>query len=626
MIEKIDYQILKILMESDAYVSGNKIATLLDKSTKTIQHRIRCLEDELTSYGAKIAVKHGFGYLLVIEDQQLFDQLLSNVPYTEEQLVDQILSRLVTENGYLKSDDLTEEFFISKSTLTKILKKIRHILANYNLKIQMKPHYGIRIIGEEFDLRRFISSNYVQRLVEDNFYYFSKSDKAYCKIKQIIEKVFEDQKYSMPDYLQEALSSHLYISVKRIMEGKEIDYSLGQQKVSSNMNDLADELIDCLENEFAITFSASEREYILLQILSKRELDQKHNQQIPEAINQLVEKILITIRDIIGIDLLDDFNLRIMLGLHLLPLKFRLEHDVVLKNPICEQIKTQCVSGYELSLIAAEVIKDEWGFELSEQEISYFALHFNVALKKEIQNIRKKKILIVCGSGRATSQMIFYNFQQYFQQYIEKADICDVNQIERYLQNHAIDYIFTTVPLNVDTSIPVFEFSFFLNERTVKRIQSILSEEIQKSDAIAYFRPSLFFTNLDVKDKEEALDRIIDRVGENVKLPKHFKELVLKREELFTTDLLPDVALPHPIESCTDFTFVSVSFLKKSIDWGNQKVRLILLISMSKVSSEKYVFLYERIIKMLLNQEVLYRMIDQPDYETFINELIKASY
>lgn len=123
MIEKIDYQILKILMESDAYVSGNKIATLLDKSTKTIQHRIRCLEDELTSYGAKIAVKHGFGYLLVIEDQQLFDQLLSNVPYTEEQLVDQILSRLVTENGYLKSDDLTEEFFISKSTLTKILKK-----------------------------------------------------------------------------------------------------------------------------------------------------------------------------------------------------------------------------------------------------------------------------------------------------------------------------------------------------------------------------------------------------------------------------------------------------------------------------------------------------------------------
>lgn len=115
-------------------------------------------------------------------------------------------------------------------------------------------------------------------------------------------------------------------------------------------------------------------------------------------------------------------------------------------------------------------------------------------------------------------------------------------------------------------------------------------------------------------------------MGENVKLPKHFKELVLKREELFTTDLLPDVALPHPIESCTDFTFVSVSFLKKSIDWGNQKVRLILLISMSKVSSEKYVFLYERIIKMLLNQEVLYRMIDQPDYETFINELIKASY
>ena len=54
-------------------------------------------------------------------------------------------------------------------------------------------------------------------------------------------------------------------------------------------------------------------------------------------------------------------------------------------------------------------------------------------------------------------------------------------------------------------------------------------------------------------------------------------------------------------------------------------VWIIFLISMSKTSSEKYKFLYEWIIKLLSKNNTVQRLIDNANYETFVEELMRLN-
>ena len=153
----------------------------------------------------------------------------------------------------------------------------------------------------------------------------------------------------------------------------------------------------------------------------------------------------------------------------------------------------------------------------------------------------------------------------------------------------------------------------------------MLTNEIQIKDIVQFFKPELFFTNVEAANKDEALAAIFKRVRENIELPDEFEELVLEREKFSSTDLLPHVALPHPNKTCTESTFISVTMLKKPIEWNKQKVWIIFLISMSKTSSEKYKFLYEWIIKLLSKNNTVQRLIDNANYETFVEELMRLN-
>ena len=162
MLNKIDYQILELLAKNKEGMSSKSISFSLSKSSKTIQNRIPLLNDELKSYGATILVKKGIGYELKIDDEDLFNMIWQHEEASEDDVIDKLIQELIKTDGYIKADDLVASLYISKSTLTKALNQLRGILANYNLEIEVKPHYGLRIHGNEFDYRRFISSNYVQ--------------------------------------------------------------------------------------------------------------------------------------------------------------------------------------------------------------------------------------------------------------------------------------------------------------------------------------------------------------------------------------------------------------------------------------------------------------------------------
>lgn len=88
MLNKIDFQILELLVNNKEGITSKDISFSLSKSSKTIQNRIPFINKELKSYGANIVVKKGFGYELKIDDEHLFNMIWKHEEASDDDVLD----------------------------------------------------------------------------------------------------------------------------------------------------------------------------------------------------------------------------------------------------------------------------------------------------------------------------------------------------------------------------------------------------------------------------------------------------------------------------------------------------------------------------------------------------------
>jgi|GEM_PF-230533 len=640
MLDEMDIQILNLLMNTGETITSEAISSEVSISSKTIRKRLKNLEDILIKYGAGIDMKKGAGLSLHIYDGALFDEFRreymnsTNAMQNNNSIINKLFNLLITEPNYVKADYLADLLFISKTKLTQSLNDIRTILSHYDLVIESKPYHGLKIVGSEFNFRRFLASNYVQKYLfweEDKYTIIAQGDEKKRKenrqlrksLKQIVELQLEKNDYTMSLNILNNLLNHLFVTMIRLRQGISIEISaeLGYSVDVSREYELTKGIVNDIEKKFGIAFPEKEYEYIMVHLIGKRVLEVSQSQDIPSEVNALVDDILLRIKDETDIELLSDFDLRMMLGLHIVPLITRIHNGIELKNPILHEVKLQCIAGYDLAIICGKVINEAYKTKLSEHEISYFALHFDVAINREDLFIQKKKILVVCSSGRASAQLLSYKFAQLFSRYLREINVCDVNEISSWLDNHEYDYIFTTVPLQQETIAPVFEFQFFLNNEMVKKIEYILTGQPDYKTITKYFHEDLFFSNIHVNTREEALTYLFKKISMVRELPEEFESLVWERENFFGTDIIKNTALPHPNKLVTEDTFIAVMTLRKPIVWQKNKIRLVILISVSKIDSEKYKFLFEWLINLLTSCNAVQRIINEGTYEALVDEL-----
>src|SRR5699024_8105726 len=119
-------------------------------------------------YGIHIEALRGKGYVLETENKEALhnflksysDDISTRIPKTSEERTHYLLETFLFSTQYIKINDLCEELFVSRSTLQNNLNSVRDILKKYDLFLEQKPHYGIKIEGKESSIR-FCISEYV---------------------------------------------------------------------------------------------------------------------------------------------------------------------------------------------------------------------------------------------------------------------------------------------------------------------------------------------------------------------------------------------------------------------------------------------------------------------------------
>lgn len=621
--------IMKELLASDVPLTSEHLALTCGVSSKSIRRYLADLKDQCEQHGATIIMKPGLGNLIRIDDEKKLHTFLEKerssqkIPNSPEERLDYLLNLLLYNSDYVKVSDIADDLFISTSRLSIDLKNLRSLLDNYHLKIVNKPNYGIKIQGNERDRRICMAEYYMKKRNDDTT---SNPNDAYqVMINNVITKVLVQKNIHMSDIALQSLAIHLLIAVERIKTSNIIQLtSETQQKMEAKGEySIALALKDAIEHTFGITLPISEICYLTQHLIGKKHFESDTNEfdvEVNEEVTILVNVILRSIFDQTRMDFYNDIDLKMNLMLHMIPFLERVRNQMMVHNPIINDIKEKYSFAYELASIGLSAVCERLKVKITEDEISFFALHFILALERKREEVAPSNILIVCSTGRATSQLLAYQIQKKFGDRINVIRIIEAHRLDQ-MNLESFDFIFSTVPIHKEYPLPIRQINNLLEEKDFNLIESCLKAGTAKLHIRDLMDEKLFFTDIDAQNKEEALQILIQKVSDHVSIPDNFYQSVLEREEFASTELNNLVAIPHPNCAVTNSTFIATGILKKPIIWNSKSVQIIFLIAIMPNNKQDLRDFYEGVVDFVTKEKNTTELLHKQTYDNLMNLL-----
>lgn len=641
---KVHRRLLDLLnqfLKNESVLNRSILSKALGVSTKTIQKDIKELNDLMKPYGAEIESRRGNGYKLRIDDkgkfrrfhQCLFQFDSSRIPSTQEERITYVLTKLLTGKSYIKLEELAEDLYVSKSTVHLLMKDVTDLLLPYNLTIERRPYHGIRVKGDEISLRSCISQYLLPRdvhvpLLENEYEWEGISDLHI--IRDTVLKCIEETNVYLSDLELDNLVIHIAIAIRRLKEQHYIQsFQLDLQEIVETQEyEIAENIMGYLEKVLHISFPKEEIFYVAIHLLgtniTTRGLGSLQD-VLGDPVYSILEAILQTVKHRMGVDFKQDRELMFGLGLHIKAVMNRMKYGLNIRNPLLRDIKTSYPYAFELALTASDTLSRHLSTPINEDETGYLAIHFGVALNRSKDARPPKRCLLVCASGFGSAQLLKNKIHETFKDEIEIVGVTGYYQLSgEDITRQNIDLVVSTVNISVPLPVPVIKVHSIFDKQDVKAIREGLYIEI-RNDVKPYIREDLIFLQHEESSKEEVIRLLCDRAYQSGLVPGGFYDAVIERENVSSTALGHSVAVPHPIRPLSDQTFIAFCTLKKPIQWKDQQVQLIALLSVKHGNTQDLQMLYDLLYNMMNNVETVHQLVKAESVKNFVNILLKTS-
>lgn len=616
-------EILQNLSE-DSYITASALAEILKVSTRTVRNDIAELNRILENHGAAIVSRARYGIRIEIDDLGRYRAFLNRIAqeYVDDPNVRylQIIEYLLELGQPITMDDLCEIFFISRSTLKIDMKAIKKALKVYDIYLDHRANRGLIIKGSEQNIRRCLT--YIQRELFNPYMEINQAKiKKICKI---VESCINRYHFEISDYSITNLALHIYISIKRIRSNKMIRISSDvKKKLTPNPDrDLIFKIVSEIEENFNVVFSKDEIYYLLIQISGKKlngkmNKDKYSNSIVTGSFYQLVSEMLDRIYEVFKIDFKYDLEFITSLSMHMEPLEFRIKHDITVQNSMTEEVRQHVILPFNMASVACEFLERKYGKRLPDDEVTFIALHFYVALERK-RSGQKENLLVVCGSGNATSELLIYQI---------KSKLGNLFNIVGSTSRHAlkdydfsqVDYILSTVSIDMTVPVPIIMTDDFLGNGEVKRIQKTVSED-RLDDVLYYFKKDMIFWS-DLEEKNEVIQFLCQKARDHRNMPESFYQDVLKREEIGRTSFGNLISIAHPMTPMGEESFVGMAILKKPIIWDDQKVQIVFLLSMKEKGDKDMQDFYKIMSKLVAHRSFVMMLCKVKTYDEVVDVL-----
>ena len=551
----------------------------------------------------------------IIQDynlNQFFEDQSSRISY--------IISRLLDSNDYLKSADLADEMYISRSQISNDIKLAKNMLSSYHLTLISKPYYGIKIIGKENDIRNYIIQEKlkIKNLVCDEITHSFNSHEHIDDINNIVIKILTHSHYIISDIALQNLILHIVTAVNRIKSGHLIHMdSLNISPVYAHVIEISKNILEKCADIYNFEFNDDEIFFLALNLYGKREFDKQ--EFITDEINNLVFLGLYKIKEIFGLDFTSNLNLRISLGLHILPLLTRINTNMQLRNIMTFNIKQKYTLAYDLAstFINTIIPSDK---KILDDEITYVALHFvNYIDENYLQ--KKKRMLIISSLRRSETILLQNNILRNFPS-IKEVKIIPKNSLSTTNVNN-YNVICTTENDIFINNNKIQKISYFLNDTDIKKIELLLDGFNGPKDILDCFSEDLFYYG-DAPSKNAVIKWLYEMAYKQGLADEKLYHSIMNHENVTSTYFGNYLAIPHPEIFLSETSFISVAILPKPILWDDEYVDIVFLVSIQKNNPNAFK-LWSYLSFLISNNTTLEEIKKEPTFQN-LSKVISKIY
>lgn len=543
------------------------------------------------------------------QDLSIISSIIKQHVYSPKERMYTVISKLLLSSKPINAFDLSDELFISKSTLDIDINKARKVIINYNLTLS-SDHDELILSGEEKDKRKLTSylitnTKFLNLLTSNQLEYVKESYQT-NSIKTFLTEIFEKFHVYANDFIITNFVLHLIVTIDRILSGFYInDITLPDNFVSKYF-ELTQCIVSFIEKSYGIKFTQSEIDNLLLfisynlPVVDYRLINENNKAQyLSSEVNNLSNMLINQVCEYYFLETFDDIFMS-QFRLHLSNLLNRARQGYSIKNPMTFEIKNTYPLIYDIAVFMAKNIEDHIQITINQDEITFIALHIGSYLERSNQIKSKISCLYIT--------MNYYNhhysnIEKLNRVFLDSLDIRYSISISDFdIEHPKVDLIISEVELYRNDTIVISPFVTEKEIDTIRNQIKMLEKQLYyrdfKQSFIKMFSSNLFFTNIEGNNKFELISNILSQIDDNEYYFSEFKNEVIRRENLSSTAIFSDIAIPHAISQYVKKSFISFAVGSKRYSWDQDGVRLIIIIGIAYADRKNFRTVFNQLVEV----------------------------
>lgn len=637
-------EIVKFILNEKSLVSVNLIAKAVNSSEKTVRNEIDLIEPILQNFHLIIVKKPGQGITIegdLADKQQLLSYFKSyqNTNYlSPSERKRSILSKLFSENRPLMIKELSLDYYVSRSTITKDIIELNTMLSDFDLVVEYQKGEGIVIVGEESAKRKALAKlvpfeehknfvDYINDEKDSTNTFINQFEEAlqldYKKVEEIVAEAENKLGYFFSTEARINLIIHIAIAIKRTQQGNNIRLTdeLIQTLDHQKEYNIAFETAERINEVFNVALTDTETYYILLHFMGAKRIKEglnvlnfKLSSDTP-LLEDLILKFIRKVQFELNLFLESDTQLFNSLLLHLKPTINRLVYGLSLDNPLFEEIKFSYPSIYAAIARNVQIFTSEFDIEMPPNEVAYLVLHFAAARERNTKPIRT---LVMCASGLGTSQLIVAKLKRSFNN-LEIVDVISTMDVSAYDESR-IDLIISTIA--IQSKIKTIVINPLLSQYDLNAIREVVDSKKVLTATKATFSKDYIYLNVDLKTKEEVLKFLSNTLLQWKLVTDCYLQSLIDREALGPTVISSMIAIPHSDYSCVLRSCIMVVILAHPVRWeGDNTAKIILNVVSTKEDASDYIPFFSHLADHSDDLELWNRICTMKDKEEVLQAL-----
>lgn len=631
MLTKRQNMIISIMNRQKDWIIGKDLARLLNVSDRTIRKDIAAINDFYKDTMIEANIKKGYR----IQEEKVRNLIIATdkqMPETVEERRLFILEKLL-KVGQIHLYELSKEMCVSEFSLENDINKTRKLLGNYpGLKIDRNSNM-LRLSGEECEKRRLyeelILSDMSGNLLNINKIAEKFSRFNLLKIKETLRNIFLESQYEINEIQIPATVIHIGVILERNLSYHFLKNIECREKI-----------LETREYEISKLFFEKISQMLLLKVPEEEIVDfavylnrgkkkgYKENEQLEEIASEMVQHIIDEIKEYFDIDFSEDREFRLGLELHINSLLKRHYEKREIDNTCLEEVKRKYPLIFEMGVWVCKIIEERLKIIISENEISFIALHIGSAYERA--NLRKKyKCILICPHNKMITDLCVQKIVNRFSERMEIIKCMSYFEEADILKNKP-DFILTTQPLTHTLEIMTAEVSMFFDYKDEAVVFQILNrlDQIRYKNNFQFFilnliREEFFTVNMVEEQPEKIISAMCDNLYSRGYVTEGFKESVLKRETLSSTSFFHGFAIPHNMSNqYTIHSAISAAILKRPVKWGQYDVRLVLLLAITEENRNLLKIFFDWLNGVVSDSEKFTKLLEVQDYKDFVSTLL----